>query len=123
MSRVDCWASFPALLRRGTLLVDGPAGLREMFEGDGAEGLLVLGEVVAEHVPEGFGLLRAEVDALEVFDGELVGALLAHGPEDEEEVPDAHADLDAVGVTVAVILGAGELMRGLFLRVWVLRAH
>ncbi len=105
-------------------LVDGSAGVGELLKGDGAEGLLVLGEVVAEHVPEGLGLLRAKVDALEVFDGELVGALLAHGPEDEEEVPDAHTDLDAVGVAVAVVLGAGEFERGLFLLwVWVLRAH
>src|SRR5882757_5146544 len=127
MSPVDCWASFPALLRRVTLLVDGAAGLGELLEGDGAEGLLVLGEIVAEHVPESLSLLRAEVDALEVFDGEFVGALLAHGPEDEEEVPDAHADLDAVGVAVAVVFGGCELKRGLILsllgRVRVLRAH
>ena len=37
-----------------------------LLEGEGAEGLLVLGEVVAEDVPEGLGLLGAEVDALEV---------------------------------------------------------
>ena len=31
------------------------------------------------------------------------GDVLGHGAEDEEEVPDAHADLDAVGVAVAVV--------------------
>ena len=87
-----------------------------------AEGLLVLGEVVAEDVPEGLGLLRAEVDALEVLDVELVGRLLGHGAEDEEEVPDAHADLDAVGVAVAVVLGVGEVECGLFGRLGLVRA-
>ncbi len=94
-------------------LVDGAAGVWELLEGDGAEGLLVLGEVVPEDVPEGFGLLRADIDALEVADIEDVGIVLAHGAEDEEEVPDAHADLDAVGVSVAVIGGGGEGQSGL----------
>jgi hypothetical protein len=44
---------------------------------------------------------------------ELVGILLGHGTEDEEEVPDAHSDLDAVGVTVAVVGCVGELEGGL----------
>ena len=50
-------------------LVDGAARWRELrLEGQRAEGLLVLGEVVAEDVVQGLGLLRAEVDALEVVD-------------------------------------------------------
>src|ERR1700744_1242650 len=93
-----------------TLLVDGTVGLRrDLLQRDLTEGLLVLGEVVAEDVPEGFGLLRAEVDAFEVFDDELFGAFLGHGAEDEEEVPDAHADLHAVGVVFAVAVGGDEL--------------
>ncbi len=107
--------------------MDGAAGWGKLLEGEGAEGLLVLGEIVAEHVPEGLGLLGAEVDALEVLDGELVGASWLHGAEDEEEVPDAHADLDAVGVAVAVVVGGGELERGLVLLVggwlgWLMRS-
>src|SRR4051812_3422559 len=83
-------------------LVDGTAGLRELLvEGYGAEGLLVLSQIVAEHVDEGLGLLRAQIDALEVFDGEFVGRVLAHGSEDQKEVPDRHADLNAVCVAVA----------------------
>jgi hypothetical protein len=93
--------------------VDRAAGLWELFEGDGAEGLLVLGKIVAEDVPESLGLLRAEVDALEVLDGELVGCVLRHGAEDQEEVPYTHAHLDAVGVAVAIVLGGGELEGGL----------
>ncbi len=98
---VCCWSP-----EEGHALVDGAAGVGKLLEGDGAEGLLVLGEVVAEDVPEGLGLLGAEVDALEVVDVELLRGLLGHGAEDEEEVPDAHADLDAVGVAVAVVRGS-----------------
>ena len=88
----------------GHALVDRAAGRRELrLEREGAEGLLVLGEVVAEDVQQRLGLLGTEVDALEVVDLDLVGRLLVHGAEDEEEVPDAHADLDAVGVAVAVV--------------------
>jgi hypothetical protein len=90
-------------------LVDGAAGGDELlgFEGDGAEGLLVLGEVVVEDVGEGFGLLGAEIDSLEVGEVDLFGGVLGHGSEDEEEVPYAHADLDAVGVAFAIVGGGG----------------
>jgi hypothetical protein len=94
--------------------VDGTGGWGELgFEGEGAEGLLVLGEVVTEDVPQGFGLLGAEVDALEVVELNLFRGVLGHGTEDEEEVPDAHSDLDAVGVAVAVVGSRGELDIGL----------
>jgi hypothetical protein len=100
--------------RSRTLLVDGTVRLGELLlEREGTEGLLVLGEIAAEDVPESFGLLGAEVDALEVLDGELVGVLLRHGAEDQEEVPDAHANLNAVGVAVAVVLGVAEFEGGL----------
>ena len=72
---------------------------------DGAEVALVLGDVLAEEVVQGLGLLGAEVDALEVFDLHLVGSLLFHGAEDHEEIPDGEANLHAVGVGFAVIRG------------------
>ena len=37
------------------------------LQGQLSEGLLILGEVLAEDVEEGFGLLGAEVDGLEVI--------------------------------------------------------
>ena len=79
------------------------------LERESAEGLLVLGEVVAEKVQQRLGLLRAHIDALEVIDLYFVGRILVHGSEDEEEVPDAHANLDAVGVAVAIVFG---ILRG-----------
>jgi len=68
------------------------------------EGLLVLGEILAEDVPERLGLLRAKVDGAFVGDGDLVGLFLLQSAEDELEIPDAHLDLDAVCVDLAVAL-------------------
>ncbi len=103
----------------GTRLVEGTFGSRNGLDGERAEGLLVLGEILAEHIPESLGLLRAEVDSLEAGEHDLVGGILAHGAEAEEEVPDAHADLNAVGVALAIIFGLGELESG-FIRMSVL---
>jgi hypothetical protein len=95
-------------------LVDGALlGRGQRLEGKLAEGLLVLGEVVAEDIVESFGLLGAEVDALEVAKQYLLGSVLGHGAEDEEEVPDGHANLNTVGVAVAVVGGGGEFDIGL----------
>ena len=86
-------------------LVDGTARWSERrLERQSAKCLLVLGEIVAEEVQQRFGLLRAEVDALEVLDPHLVRRFLARGSEDQEEVPDAHADMDVVGIAVAIVL-------------------
>ena len=99
---------------RGHALVDGAAALRQFgLERDGAEGLFVLGEVVAQEVEECLGLLRAKVDALKVLDVELLGGVLVHGAKDEGEVPDAHPDLHAVGVVAAEVGGTGDLDFGL----------
>ena len=78
-----------------------------------SEGLLILGKVLAEHVPQSFGLLRAEVDAMMIFDVDLVGGVLMSDAEIEEEIPDAYAHLNAVGIGFAIIRGLAELDLGL----------
>src|SRR5579875_2303021 len=78
------------------------------IEGDGAEGGLILGEVLAEETVESLCLLRAEIDGLEVLDVDGVRGGLIHGAEDEAEVPDGGANLDAVGVAGAEVGGFGE---------------
>ena len=83
------------------------------FEDEGAEGLLVLGDVLAEDVPEGFGLLRAKEDGVAIADGDLLGRVASGDAEDELEVPHADPDLDAVGIGFAVIGGLGDLDVGL----------
>src|SRR6185437_15579974 len=78
-------------------------GMSLRLKCDGSEGLLVLGEVLAQHVPEGLGLLRAEVNAVAVFDRDLMRSVLMRDAEVEEEVPNAGAHLNAVGVGFAVL--------------------
>jgi len=73
-------------------------GLKIQF----AEGLLVLGEVLPKNVPKGLGLLRTQVDSLVVLDAQLVGAFRICLAENQMEIPYAYADLDTVGVCVAI---------------------
>ena len=83
---------------RASRLVHGPCGkLWTAVPGASAEGLLVLGQMLPQHVPKGLGLLRAEEDAL-VAMVTWSGGLVEGQAEDQLEVPDAGADLDAVGV-------------------------
>lgn len=81
--------------------LSGSGGQR--LKRNGAEGLLILGEVLAEHIEECLGLLRAQIDALEAADGDLIGRVLVGGAEGEEEIPDAGAHLHAVGVALAIV--------------------
>ena len=83
------------------------------LEGQGAERLLILGDILTEHIPKSFCLLRAEVDGLVIADGDLVRGIAGSQAEDELEVPDADAYLDAVGVSFAVIGGLGQGYLGL----------
>ena len=77
------------------------------------EGLLVLLHVVREYVQQRLGLLRAQVNRLEVLDLDLFGRGLVHGPEDELEVPHAHAHLDAVRIAFAVLVRVQQRQRRL----------
>ena len=108
ISRFECGYTWGLVDRAG--LGDDEAGFAGLgvFEGDGAEGLLVLDEVVGEDAVQSLGLLGAEVNALEVVDLDFLGGLLLELAEDEHEVPDGEADLDAVGVGVAVVWGFVE---------------
>jgi len=81
-----------------------------------AEGLLILRQVLAEHIEERLGLLGAEVDSLKAADGDLVRRVLVGGTEGEKEVPDTGAHLHAVSVTFAVFGGFGEGNPGLGIR-------
>src|SRR5512145_566823 len=67
------------------------AGAR--LQADFAEGRFVLVDVLLQHVEQGLGLLGAEVDALEVADGDRVGLRGLQRAEQEEEVPQADAEL------------------------------
>ena len=74
-----------------------------------SEGLLVLGEILAQNVPQGLGLLRTEKDGLVVANRYLLGALAGCEAENKLKIPHADAYLDAVGVGLAIVGGLGEV--------------
>src|ERR1700752_1405669 len=69
---------------------------------DFAEGILVPGHILLQHSEQCLGLLRAQINSLEVLDLYLRFSLLQQGSENQEEIPDVDADLHAVGVVFAV---------------------
>lgn len=79
------------------------------IEFDLAEGAFVANYVLLQKSEQGFGLLRAEVNALKVANFHLGFGLLLQSSEDEEEVPDIHAHLHAVGIGLAIIRRIGQL--------------
>src|SRR5215472_6104200 len=83
------------------------------IELDFAEGLFVLDHVLLQDGHQRFGLLRAQVDSLEVLHLHLACALRLHAAEDQQEVPNADAHLHGVGVALAVFGGVDEVNVGL----------
>src|ERR1035438_3445214 len=81
-----------------------------------AEGLLVLRQILSQHVPQGLGLLRAQEDGLVVANRYLVGAGARSQAEDQLEVPNAHAHLHAIGIGLAVVGGLGKVQLRLLCR-------
>ncbi len=65
--------------------------------------------ILAQHVPQRLGLLRAQVDGLVIADGDLVGAFAGGKAKNKLKIPNAHAHLDAVGVGLAIIGRLGEI--------------
>ncbi len=86
-----------------------PDGLKR----DLAEGLLVLRKVLPKDVEERFRLLGAEINALLVFDDNVVRRRGMRKTEKKEDVPDADADLYAVGVGFAIVRALGDGKSGL----------
>ena len=123
----DCDAEEWVMFSTGRTRQGGLAGVRKTYLVDDAggevgilrlqvelaKGLLILVQILSKHIPQGLGLLRAEVDALVVEDLELFGALRVGLAKDEVEIPYADANLHAVGVGVAVAGGLGEVDAGL----------
>ncbi len=76
---------------------------------DLAERRLIVVDVLLEDTHERFGLLGAEIDALEVAYFNFGLALLLQSAEDQEEVPDAYSYLNAVGVLLGVLRSVDHL--------------
>ena len=100
-------------------LVDRAGGYRDgcalRLDRDDSEGLLILSKVLTEHVPQGLGLLRAKVDAAVVLYRDLIRDLRVRDAEVEGEIPNADADLHAVGVGFPIVRGLDEVDPGLLL--------
>src|SRR5579859_3845541 len=83
------------------------------IELDFAEGLFVVHHVLLQDGEQRLGLLRAEINSLEVGNFHLGRGLLLQGAKDQEEVPYIHAHLHAIGIVFPVIFVVGELDIGL----------
>jgi len=89
------------------------AGGHTRVELDFAECVFVAGDVLLQKSEQGLGLLRAEIDALKIANVDLVLTLLLQGAEGEEEIPDIHTHLHAVGVGLAIVGGMDDFDVGL----------
>jgi hypothetical protein len=88
------------------------------FELDLAERGFVLVNVLREDVEQCLGLLGAEVNPLEILNVDVVGSGLVDQAEEQEEVPEIYADLDAIGIGLAVVWQVAHLDFG-----WLRLAH
>ena len=96
-----------------TTLVDRPRRIHPGIEFDLAKGVFVLDNVLLKNRKQRLRLLRTDVDSLKICDFDLGLALLLQGAEDQEEVPDVDADLNAIGVVLAVGRRIGQFDIGL----------
>ena len=92
----------------GTLMYRASRG-HARIEFDFSEGAFITDDVLLEHVEQRLGLLRAQIDPLEIIDFHLGLALLLQGAESEEEIPYVHPHLHAVGIIFAVFRSVDEL--------------
>ncbi len=92
----------------GCRLVDRAGSHHTWIKLDFAKRALISGNILLQDRRQGLGLLRAQVDSLKIIDLHLGFALLLQDPEYEEEIPDIHPHLHAVGVVFAVFAGIDE---------------
>src|SRR5579862_1999648 len=99
---------------RSPCLMDLPAAHgHARVEFDLAECALVARYVLLQDCEQRFSLLRAQVNPLEISDLNLSFALLLQCAEDQEEIPDVHAYLHAVGIVFPVVRSVHQFNAGL----------
>jgi hypothetical protein len=86
----------------GQSSVYGAGILHVRIEFDLAEGAFVIGHVLMQDRRQRLRLLRAQIDTLKIAHFDLILSLLLHGAENQKEVPDADADLNAISVGFAI---------------------
>src|SRR6266849_9672102 len=102
----------PAIIARS--LHERCAGVRLQL--DLAERALVLADILLQHIQQGLGLLRTEIDALEIVNVDVVRRGLVHQPEQQKEVPKVDANLHAVGIAFAILGCIDQVNLGLLWR-------
>lgn len=78
------------------------------IEFDLTESRFVSGNVLLKQSEQGFCLLRAEIDSLEIANLDLGFGLLLQGAEGEEKIPNVYAHLDAICVILAIARVVGQ---------------
>ena len=95
----------------------GPFWRKLRIELDFAEGLFVVGDILLKHERQRFGLLRAQIDSLEVAQVDAWAVARNGHAKGEKEIPHTHADLHAVGIAFAIIVGVLNSNLGLIVEV------
>jgi hypothetical protein len=81
---------------------------RLRLKSDVSECLLILREVLPKDVPKSLRLLRAQVDALRIFDADRFGRFVAQRSEGQVKIPHADPYLHTIGIGFAVIGSVGQ---------------
>src|SRR5579872_3974004 len=88
---------------RRAWLVHRALGTHARVKLDFPEGAFIPGDILLQKTQQCLGLLRTQIDALEVFDLDMALGLLLQRAEDQEEVPDVDPHLHTVGIVFAVL--------------------
>src|SRR5262249_23725370 len=70
---------------------------------------LILIHVLLQHVQKSLGLLWADVNPLKILNRNLVRGSLIDAPGQQQEIPQIHANLDAVCIVLAIFRRISEL--------------
>ena len=97
--------------RRGLVYWAGSGHARIEF--DFAKSALITGHVLLQDGSQRLGLLRAQIDSLKIKHFDLVLGLLLESAEHQEEIPDIHSYLNAIGVALPVFRTIDQLDVGL----------
>jgi hypothetical protein len=92
-------------LNMPVVLMNRPSRSHARIELDFTKRTFVTGYILLQQSKQGLGLLRAQVNSLEVANLHLRFGLLLQGSENHKEVPHIHSHLHAVGVGFAIIGG------------------
>jgi hypothetical protein len=101
------------MITRPTRSVHRAGGHHARIKLDLTERAFVAGHVLLQDARQRLGLLRTQINALEIVDFYLGLTLLLQCAEDQEEIPDVDSYLHAVGIGLAIVGGVVQFDVGL----------